>query len=93
MSCNDKCGNSCQNLKCEFSAYIEDLVSGCQDMSIYLVNGIRLDGKIIGYDENIKCIWICNTVNQNKPQVIFLSAVSTISFIRSTKFQNAEQAQ
>jgi sRNA-binding regulator protein Hfq len=65
-----------------FAGYIDDLMAHCHDMSIYLVNGIRLDGKIIGYDSISKCIWISNIINFNKPQVVFLSAVSTISFAK-----------
>jgi RNA chaperone Hfq len=83
MSCRNDC--NCPNLKNDFKEYIESLISECHEMSIYLVNGIRLDGKIIGFDESAKCIWISNAVNQHKPQIIFLSAVSTISFAKQPK--------
>lgn len=82
MSCSNNC--NCPEVN-NFKMYINDLISGCQEMSIYLVNGIRLDGKLIGFDENMKCVWIANAVNQNKPQVVFLSSVSTISFVKTPK--------
>lgn len=72
----------CYEIPENFNTYVNNLIQQCIDMSIYLINGIRLDGKISGYDNKSQCIWLCNSINKNKPQVIFLNAVSTISFIK-----------
>jgi RNA chaperone Hfq len=68
--------------------YLNDIICSCVDMSIYLINGIRLDGKIAGFDKEAKCIWVLNQVNENKLQVIFLSAISTISHVKPNAFKN-----
>lgn len=59
--------------------YIDSAIKNCYTMKIYLISGIKLEGKIIGSDEENRCLWICDEKHYQQPQLIFIQAVATIS--------------
>jgi RNA chaperone Hfq len=62
-----------------FHEYIHDSIENRKKISIYLMNGIKLDGTIISYDTNSNCVLLASSFHPGQPQVVFLHAVSTMT--------------
>lgn len=59
--------------------YIDSAIENKYTMKIYLISGIKLEGRIIGSDEQNRCLWVWDEKHGQQPQLIFIQAVATIS--------------
>jgi RNA chaperone Hfq len=67
-------------------SYIDDLIQHQAFSSIYLKNGIRLKGRLIGHDET------CVFLKAAETQTIYKNRISTITPERSfSRFQQKEE--
>jgi host factor-I protein len=59
--------------------YLNELINKKIPATIYLVNGIKLQGEITSFDLLNKCVKVKNNATNDGLQLVFLHAVSTIS--------------
>ncbi len=59
------------------TAFLTSLLNNKAKVIVYLINGVKLDGKIIEYDMN------CLILERfDHPQLVFLHAIATICPVR-----------
>lgn len=64
-------------MKHNIKTFMEELINEEKNAVIYLVNGIKLQGKIKYFDSENNCIMLAGNIN-GESQLVFLHAVSTI---------------
>ena len=65
--------------------FLNHLITESFYTGIYLINGIRLQGYIIGFDAHVIFF---RSNNEDTTMMIYKSAISTITIIKQTRFDN-----